>query len=63
MKIKTITAEGTKDIIRFYNLHIDPQGDYMFTHRDVDADINTVLVENCVVEKSKGVIQIGRAHV
>lgn len=57
MKIKTITAEGTKDMIRFYNLHIDPQGDYMFNLQDVDADINTVLVENCVVEKSKGVIR------
>ena len=64
MTTKTILTLGNKDVVRFYNLNVDAQGDYFFNLQkgadmtdDISTNINTLLIESCTISNSKSLVR------
>lgn len=60
LRPKAFTAEGTLELIRFYNLTLyndGPGGDYVLNQNKI-ANIQTVSIENCNIKETRGVIRV-----
>ncbi|MEY8686811.1 DUF5123 domain-containing protein [Bacteroides sp. AN502(2024)] len=64
MTTKPILTLGNKDVVRFYNLNVNAQGEYFFNLQksvemteDIATSINTLLIENCTINDSKSVVR------